>query len=174
MLTWEGISMTTIRCSLLALTASPTTHKPLAIFRTLSRTVAVTVFLIAAVPIQATAAPCLPLLNSFVAHVRAAPGNWIQFMHTTNYQTDNYWGTGHSGGSLGPGTGGPILSGEAQRTWQDGHIETFSIEFYPNGQVRFAGQYGPYATSCFGGKFLTVNTGDSFETFTFALGYPIL
>jgi hypothetical protein len=62
------------------------------------------------------------------------------------------------------------LSGEVNRVWENNYAETFSIEFYANGSVRFAGQYGPYPTTCYDNKFLIVNTGDSFETFTFSKG----
>ncbi len=42
--------------------------------------------------------------------------------------------------------------------------------YYQNGTVYF-GPYGPYTPTCYGNKFLVVNSGDSFETFTFTKGY---
>jgi hypothetical protein len=44
------------------------------------------------------------------------------------------------------------------------------VTFYKNGSVWF-GPYGPYTPTCYGNKFLVVNSGDSFETFTFTKGY---
>lgn len=128
--------------------------------------------LMSAVPTQAKAASCKPLLNSFVTYLKGN-GNIISYIHTTNYQANGFWGTANSwGADLTPATGGPILSGTVNRTWHhDGSTQDFSIEFYANGSVRFAGQYGPYPTTCYGNKFLIVNTGDSFETFTFTKGY---
>jgi len=55
-------------------------------------------------------------------------------------------------------------------TWNDGRTESFDVTFYKNGSVWF-GPYGPYTPTCYGNKFLVVNSGDSFETFTFTKGY---
>lgn len=123
-----------------------------------------------AAPAPAAADPCRPLLDSFITYLQGN-GNHVQFHHTTNYQANNYWSSGHSWGFLQRSPAGPILTGTVNRTWvYDGRTEAFSIEFYPDGSARFAGQYGPYPTTCYNGKFLTVDTGDSFETFTFTKG----
>jgi hypothetical protein len=152
------------------LRASQTIHKPFAGFRALFRTVAAIGFFMVAVPLHALADSCEPLLQDFVTYLQQQPGAFVEFVHTTNYQANNFWATGHSWGFLQPATSELILSGEVNRIWDDESTETFSIEFYEDGSVRFAGQYGPYPTTCYGNKFLTVNTGDSFETFTFTKG----
>jgi hypothetical protein len=157
------------------LTLYQTTPKPCAGWRALVRTVAALSFFMVAVPLHASADSCEPLLNSFVTYLQQDPlYRFISVVHTTNYQANGYWGTAHSSGYLELTTSGPILSGEVYRVWDTGYTETFPIEFYADGSVRFAGQYGPYPTTCEGNKFLIVNTGDSFETFTFDEGVPIL
>lgn len=91
----------------------------------------------------------------------------MSLKHTTNYQRNYNWHGAYSGGFLHLGTGAVILTGQTYRTWDDSRIEDFSLEFYADGKVRFAGQYGPYPTTCYANKFLIVKTGDSFETFSF-------
>jgi hypothetical protein len=58
-------------------------------------------------------------------------------------------------------------SDQTPRFWHNGTTDFLTIDFYADGSVRFNNQYGPYPAQCYGEKFLTVNTGDSFETFTF-------
>jgi hypothetical protein len=166
----KGESMRTQRGNAACLRASQTTPKPFAGFRAFFRTVAAIGFFMVAVPLHALADSCEPLLQDFVTYLQQQPGAFVQFVHTTNYQANNWWMGGHSWGFLQPATSGLILSGEVNRIWADDRTETFAIEFYADGSVRFAGQYGPYPTTCYGNKFLTVNTGDSFETFTFTKG----
>lgn len=126
---------------------------------------------------QAKADPCKPLLDALHNYLTNNSG-YINFLQTTNYQRNiysyqGYWAGAYAYGGLQLATGGPILSGTASRTWSDGRTDQFSIEFYADASVRFAGQYGPYPTTCYGNKFLIVNTWDSLETFTFVEG-PIL
>lgn len=147
-----------------------TTPKRFVNLRALFRTVAAIGFFMTAVPLHASADSCVPLLQDFATYLQQQPGAFVQFIHTTNYQAQGLWMTGHSWGFLQPANSGLILSGEANRTWDFGQSETFSLEFYEDGSVRFAGQYGPYPTTCHDNKFLTVNTGDSFETFSFSKG----
>ena len=162
--------MRTQRFITAALSAPSMLHQSWARLRTLACLVGVAVFLMAAVPLHAAADSCQPLLNGLAAFLKE-PGSFVSvvpFAHTTNYQIRGYWQTAHAWGHLLVGTGGPILSGMAYRSWHDGWNEPpFAIEFYADGSVRFAGQYGPYPTTCDGNKFLTVYTGSSFETFSF-------
>lgn len=152
-----------------SLTVSTTPHKRRAGVRTFFRTVAVLGLFMAVVPAQASAAACKTLLQDFVTYLKG-PGTFVMFNHTTNYQANGYWATAHSWGFVNPATSGPILSGEMNREWHDDWTEVMSIELYADGSVLFGGQYGPYPTQCYGNKFLTVKTGDSFETFSFQKG----
>jgi hypothetical protein len=123
---------------------------------------------IAAFPTQAKADSCKPLLKDFYNYV--GQGGYIGFLHTTNYQAHGYWANAHSWGYFVFSSGNALMSGVAHRTWNDGRAESFDVTFYQNGTVYF-GPYGPYTPSCYGNKFLVVNSGDSFETFTFTKGY---
>jgi hypothetical protein len=123
---------------------------------------------LAAGPAPASAAPCKQLLQGLLAHLKSGVyGANVDSMHTTNYQTASFWGTAQSWATIRPSTSGALLTGEFFRVWDNGWTQTFAVDFYADGSVRFDGQYGPYASQCYSNKFLTVNTSDSFETFTF-------
>jgi hypothetical protein len=124
--------------------------------------------LLAAVPPQARAGSCTPLLTDLYNYV-ANNGGYIGFLHTTNYQAHGYWATAHAWGYLVFSSGNGLMSGIAHRTWHDGHTDSFALSFYNNGTVWF-GQYGPYTPTCDGTKFLLVDSGDSYEAITFTKG----
>jgi hypothetical protein len=98
----------------------------------------------------------MPLLNDLGTYVE---NGYVGFQHTTNYQAHGYWASAHSWGYLVFSSGTALMSGIAHRTWNDGRTESFDITFYKNGSVWF-GPYGPYTPTCYGNKFLVVNSGD--------------
>lgn len=136
--------------------------------RALVGTVAVLGLSLAVGPAPASAASCKSLIQGLLTHLQSGvDGANVDALHTTNYQANGLWATAHSWATVRPGTAGPILTGEFSRVWDNEWTETFAVDFYADGTVLFAGQYGPYPSQCYGNKFLTVNTSDSFETFTF-------
>jgi hypothetical protein len=134
-------------------------------------------------PPPAAAAPCGPLLEYLYSIAEAGGVNHIKVHWTTNYRIPGFWSTAHADAFIfcaGPPhdpcpsqmPNGPILDGWVAREWHiSGYIEPSGfLEFYADGGVRFAGQYGPYPAECsgHGDKFLTVKTENSVETFTFS------
>jgi hypothetical protein len=99
----------------------------------------------------------------------AATNYTLRAAHTTNYQANGFWATATSDGTLGRFKMGALYAyaGWIPRTWSTGTQEYIYVEVYGDGSVRFNSIHGPYAAQCYGEKFLTVNTWDSFETFTF-------
>lgn len=154
-------------------TGAPTMPTPLARLRALVRTAATVGLILAAFPLHASAASCKPLLQDLATFL-ATPGRGVSLVHTTNYQANGLWSAAFSDGYLYRNASEPRLAGWVFRDWQHTSTskaevdEVFFVEFYvATGEVRFASQYGPYSTSCSGTKFLTVSSGDSFETFSF-------
>jgi hypothetical protein len=151
-----------------SLTTSTPVRQQFAGLRILLGTVAVLGLCLAGGAGPASAAPCQQFLQSLLAHLQSGvDGANVETLHTTNYQANSYWSTAHAWATVRPATSGAILTGNLYRVWDSGITETFTVDFYADGSVRFAGQYGPYPSQCYGNKFLTVNTSDSFETFTF-------
>ena len=161
--------------------------------------VALCLGLMAAVPTQAKADSCDPLLDDFYAKLggglRSIQGNkptWaIPFLHTTNYDTGANWFTAHSWGFLemisqpkssreSLASGAPRIRGTAHRTGDISYwgaapgSEIVDIIFYRAGSwVVYFGPYGPYTPTCYDNKFLVVNTGDSYETLSF-VAFPLV
>jgi hypothetical protein len=123
---------------------------------------------LAALPAPVSAASCKSLVQSLDAYLTSGVyGANVDMHHTTNYQANGFWETAHAWGALSRATNGALLRTETPRFWHNGTTDFLTIDFYADGSVRFNNQYGPYPSQCYGEKFLTVNTGDSFETFTF-------
>ena len=126
---------------------------------------------LAALPAPASAASCGSLVQGLNAYLSSGvAGANVDMHHTTNYQA-GFCATAHSAGSLSHATNGALLTTATPRSWDTGWTQYMYIDFYANGSVRFRDEYGtpygPYAAQCYGDKFLIVNTGDSYETFTF-------
>ena len=149
-------------------TVSPPPRQRSTHWRTLAATVAALSLYLAAFPAPASAATCGSLLQSLATYLTSGvSGANVDMHHTTNYQAHGYWATAHAWGALSRATNEALLRTETPRFWENGWTESITIDFYANGSVRFNDQYGPYSSQCYGNKFLIVNTGDSFETFTF-------
>ena len=123
---------------------------------------------LATLPAPAAAASCKSLIQGLNAYLTSGVyGANVDMHHTTNYQANGFWATAHAWGALSRATNGALLRTETPRFWHNGTMDFLTIDFYANGSVRFNDQYGPYTAECYGEKFLIVNSGDSFETFTF-------
>ena len=99
----------------------------------------------------------------------AANNYTLRVVQTTNYKANGFWATATADGTLGRFKTGALYaySGWIPRVWSTGTQEYLYVEVYGDGSVRFNSIHGPYAAQCSDDKFLTVNTWDSFETFTF-------
>lgn len=99
----------------------------------------------------------------------AATNYTLRAVQTTNYKANGLWATATADGTLGRFQSGALYAyaGWIPRVWSTGTQEYVYVEVYADGSVRFNSVHGPYPAQCVDEKFLTVNTWDSFETFTF-------
>jgi hypothetical protein len=144
----------------------------------------------------AKADPCDPLVSDLRAWLDADPRNTVEFKWATNYQAHDHWTVNYGYGMLTKGqpfaSHNPLLSGTATRLFSEAQYcpdpvsggfgcrtpdqpfdakrsENVLIDIFSDGGVMTARQFGPNPGSvCYGTKFLTLNYGDGFDSFSFS------